>query len=144
MGIDPTVNIIEHMAPADRKKLGRRGETRAETVHRVTTRAERRIHDQFSGFCHRHNIAVWHSSPVKKSSIRTGLPDFLLLKNRRALLIEFKIPPNKLSFEQVEVFAALEENGDHVEVIQETAPGEAYRLATMLARDYFALPEGLE
>ena len=144
MGLEPTANIVERMAAADRKKLGRRGETRAETVHRVTTALERKIHDQFSSFCRRHKIAVWHSHPTRKSSIRTGLPDFLCLKNSRALLIEFKVLPNKLSKEQDEVFAELESGGNYVHVIEEDAPGEAYRLATALVRDYFHLTQGLE
>jgi hypothetical protein len=77
MGIDLT-DITEEMRvrmyPADRKALGKRGLTNAEAREKYCTRTERGIHDQFTGFCKRNGFIVWHSNPVKKSSIRTGLP----------------------------------------------------------------------
>jgi hypothetical protein len=90
----------------DRKPLKRRGMTAAEKRDKRCKILERKIHDQFSGFAKRNGFIVWHSSPIKRSSIRSGLPDFLLWKNGRALGIEFKVPPNNLTTEQINVFRA--------------------------------------
>jgi hypothetical protein len=100
---------------------------------------ERDIHAQFTGFCRRHGIIVWHSNPVRKSSIATGLPDFLCWRNGIAVAIEFKVGPNTLTSEQKHVFQAIKDagNGD-VHVCTETAPGTAYAAATAILKQTYA------
>jgi hypothetical protein len=142
MGIDLanlTDRQLQMMPNAERKKLGKRAVTAAEALHVETSRLERKIHDQFTGFCDRYGIDPWHSNPTRKSSIRAGYPDFLCVKNSRAVGIEFKIPPNKLSAVQEARFAECRAHGNEVHVCEETAPGAAYRQATMILRQFFNL-----
>jgi hypothetical protein len=142
MGIDPAMLTEAQkrlMPKAERRKLGRAGLTRAEALHIATTRLEREIHDQFSSFCLRNGIDVWHSNPTKKSSIGTGLPDFLCWKGGRAICIEFKIKGNPLSKIQESRIDTLIAHGNPVHVCVEDEPGLAYIKATGILRDYFNL-----
>jgi hypothetical protein len=125
----------------DRKRFKGRGMTAAEIRDKNCTTLERKIHDQFSGFCKRNGFIVWHSNPTRKSSIRAGLPDFLLWKYDLALGIEFKVPPNDLSPVQVEVFAEITLAGCRVVVCTETAEGAAYSAAVQETIKFFNLPD---
>jgi VRR-NUC domain len=142
MGIPPeqlTENQLSKMDPSDRKPLGKRGMTAAEKRDKACKILERKIHDQFSGFAKRNGFIVWHSSPVKRSSIRSGLPDFLLWKNNLGLGIEFKVPPNNLTTEQINVFREIEVTGCQVIVCIETEEGAAYAQATRETIKFFNL-----
>lgn len=145
MGIKPIAvpdNIWARMIETDRKKFPRKiRETNAERERRQITTLERKIHDQFSNFCRRNGITVWHSSPIRRSSIRKGLPDFLCWKGGRAIAIEFKIPPNKLTKEQEIVLGELNTNRNPVYVCEEVTPGAAYCQATALLCKYFNLTQ---
>jgi len=143
MGIDPfslsdkQKSMIE---PSDREKGGRTLQTRSESLARVGKLLERKIHDQFSDFCHRHKIIVWHSNPTKKSSIRVGLPDFLCLRNDIAVCIEFKVLPNNPTIDQKRVFQDISDCGNSpVHVCIENAPGAAYAQATAILKDAYKL-----
>jgi hypothetical protein len=133
MGINPSALNDKQRAmidPRDRKR-DKRLRSQGDAQQRYCTRLERKIHDQFTSFCKRHDIIYWHSSPVHKSSIMTGLPDYLCLYNNIAIAIEFKIPPNKLTKEQERVFSAIENAGNRrVLICEETRPGAAYSTAT--------------
>ena len=128
------------MIPADRKKLGRVGMTAAEAQHRYVTRTERHIHDQFTSFCRRNGIEPIHSNPVRKSSTRSGLPDFICWKDR-AIGIEFKIAGNDLSPIQRKVINEQLAKGNTVYVVTETEPGSAYKEATRIVKEFFGLVE---
>jgi hypothetical protein len=144
MGIPPgqlTDQFLSKIDQRDRKPLKRRGMTAAEKRDKACKILERKIHDQFSGFAKRNGFIVWHSSPVKRSSIRSGLPDFLLWKNHRALGIEFKVPPNNLTTEQINVFREIEVTGCQVIVCIETTEGAAYAQATREVTKFFKLLE---
>jgi hypothetical protein len=144
MGIDPamlTEAQLRLIPEADRKPLGKLGLTKAEALRQETFKLERKIHDEFSGFCQRNQITIWHSNPVRKSSIRPGLPDFLCWKSGRAIAIEFKVAPNKLTTEQEIVFTELKANKNPAYVCEEDQEGAAYRQATALLRIYFNLTE---
>jgi hypothetical protein len=143
MGIPPgqlTDQFLSKIDRRDRKPLGKAGMTQAEIRDKRCKILERRIHYQFSGFAKRNGFIVWHSSPVKRSSIRTGLPDFLLWKDGRALGIEFKVPPNDLTTEQRTVFTEIGGVGCEVIVCTETDPGAAYVQATRETAKFFNLP----
>jgi len=142
MGIDPaslTERQLQLMAKADRQKLGRRGVTAAEALQMETTRLERQIHNQFSSFCLRHEIDVWHSNPTRRSTIGAGLPDFLCVKNSRAIAIEFKIRGNKLSPVQEGRFTELRGHGNEVHVCEEMSSGAAYTEAIRILKEFFHL-----
>jgi hypothetical protein len=128
------------MEPADRKKLGKRGETFLQAEKRRVTRTERDIHYKFISFLKRHEIPYTHSSPIRKSSIKKGHPDFLVgLRDNRGFYAEFKIPPNNLTKEQKEQIAFLERNGNTVIVAEETSPGAAYTAAIRETGRFFNL-----
>jgi hypothetical protein len=143
MGIKPVElndNIWRRMDQADRKKYPRKLRlTQAEREREQLATLERKIHDQFSSFCRRNGIDFWHSSPVRKSSIEAGLPDFLCAKNNRHVCIEFKVAPNKLSAVQEQRIALLALHGNDVYVCTETQEGSAYKEATELVTEFFNL-----
>jgi hypothetical protein len=134
---DSQLSMIE---PGERKPLKRRGMTAAELRDKSCKILERKIHDQFTGFCKRNRFIVWHSNPVRKSSIRTGLPDFLLWKHDLALGIEFKVPPNDLTTQQIGVFEEIKFAECRVVVCTETSPGAAYMQAILATINFFNLP----
>jgi hypothetical protein len=142
MGID-TARLNDHMLvrmePADRKRLGKNGRTKSDALHDETRKLERAIHDQFTSFCKRNDIIVWHSNPVRKASIRTGLPDFLCWRNGKALGIEFKVFPNTMSTEQKDVFHECFQCGNTVHVCEESPSNNAYAQAIMLIAEFFEL-----
>jgi hypothetical protein len=125
----------------DRVPLKRRGMTAAEVRDKRCKILERKIHDQFNGFAKRNGFIVWHSNPIRKSSIRTGLPDFLLWKNNLGLGIEFKVPPNELTVEQINVFYEIGVAGCKVVICTETEEGAAYMKATREVIKFFKLSE---
>lgn len=144
MGIDPrllTDRQLRLISPADRKPLGKAGMTAGEALTKETKTLERKIHNDFTGFCNRHGIDVWHSNPVRKSSIGEGLPDFLCLRSGLGVCIEFKVLPNKLSRVQENRIARLRENGNMVHVCEESGPGTAYNDAVKLLTAYYHLNE---
>ena len=137
-----TEPILVRMEKAERKRYGVRGMTRTEALERETSRLERDIHNQFTMFCMRHKVIVWHSNPVRKSSIRMGLPDYLCLKNNLPILIEFKVLPNKLTEKQKEVFEEIVLCGNSKPyVCVETESGAAYHQAVSLLKAIYHLEE---
>lgn len=128
---------IDQLDPADRKKLGLK--THSEREHIRTTQSERAIHTQFIGFLRRYDLPFTHSSPVKKSSIQVGTPDFQITRDCRSIYVEFKVPPNSLTTEQYSYFAFLERNGNRIVVATETQEGAAYAKATIEVSQFFNL-----
>jgi hypothetical protein len=117
MGINPADLNDKQRAlidASDRKKLGKAGRTWAEAQAIIEHRLERKLQDDFIGFCKRHRIAWTRSNPSKRSQIGPGAPDFHLSKNDRSCYAEFKVGKNKLSPEQVKYIEWLEECGNTV------------------------------
>ena len=115
----------------DRKLLGRYAKTIGQIAKQKAIRLERHIHDEFSSFCRRNRIVVWHSNPVRKSSIAAGLPDYLCLKNDIPVTVEFKLAQNDLTNQQKQKFSEIEESGNRkVLLCVETTEGAAYHKAT--------------
>jgi hypothetical protein len=103
--------MLEKMEPADRRRLGKAGLTMAERVAKEEIRAERQLHNQFSGFLNRHGFFSVHADPTRKSTIRAGWPDYSVFKAGRVLFIEFKVGLNTLSTEQQSVVDGLKAGG---------------------------------
>jgi hypothetical protein len=104
--------ILTKMDPADRAKLGPAGVTAAESAARDRVRSERKDHSDFINYCNLRAITWNHCDPTRKSTARTGWPDFdLSFPVRRRLLVEFKVRPNKLTPEQEERRIELERDG---------------------------------
>jgi hypothetical protein len=121
MGIDPsTLNgrQVGLMSKADRKRLGR--ETLPETIARYSDKLERALHDQYIGFLHRHGFKpyqILHSHMNKKSTLPVGFPDFMVLRDGKTLLVEFKVGANVCSPEQEVVIADLIAQGFCVKIL---------------------------
>lgn len=143
MGIDPTQlndRIRSRMTPADRKKLGKRGETFAEADRRRVSRNERDIHYKFIGFLRRYEIPYIHSNPIRKSSIKKGKPDFFVGPiDDRGFSIEFKVPPNDLTNAQKDEIAFLLQKRNTVLIAEETSEGAAYTAAIKETAIFFNL-----
>jgi hypothetical protein len=142
MGIDPRSfndKQLGLISAADRRPMGKAGMTSGEALTKETKTLERSIHNQFTGFCNRTGVDVWHSNPCRKSSIGEGLPDFLCLKNGIGVCIEFKVLPNKLSRVQTNRIARLRENGNTVHVCEESGPGTAYADAINILTKLYSL-----
>jgi hypothetical protein len=112
-------NILTKMEPADRAKLPK--ELRLTANERQTVavnKLEREMHNGFSNWLNlrKRFFSFVHTNPVRKSTIRKGWPDFTVLHRGRALLIEFKVPPNSLTAEQKDVFQELSVAGNQIYV----------------------------
>lgn len=115
-------NLLEKMAPEDRKSLGKEGWTAAECHDKQSLKLERKLHAEFSGFLRRHEFElVIHTDPRKKSAIMPGFPDYTILREGKVLFIEFKVSTNTLSDIQKEVIAMLLKEGFTVLVLRSYA-----------------------
>lgn len=122
-------NIRSKIDPADLAKLPK--EVRSSFTEQQGKKAkelERAIHSQFAGWLRTHKrlFSFNHADPTRASRMRTGWPDFSIHRNNRSLLIEFKVPPNKLTADQIEVFQELSDNGNEVTIC--TTLGDAIHL----------------
>jgi hypothetical protein len=104
-------HIARLMSEEDRKKLGIM--TADELAAQSTLILEREIHSQFSSWLYRNGFEdFYHSDPVRRPTIKAGLPDFGIYRNSRILFIEFKVRPNGLSPVQEETFARMGNRGN--------------------------------
>jgi VRR-NUC domain-containing protein len=109
MGWDPNTipdRVKELMV--DRPK-GKVWQTSAEAIQKKADQLEFELHDQFWSFLRRNNFEdVEYSGMHQSTRRRKGVPDFLVCRDSRRLGIEFKVPPNKLSEDQVKFFEMAE------------------------------------
>src|ERR1700758_1284248 len=88
-------HLARLMAPADRKANGI--ETPEEASERHTLTLEREIHSQFGAWLYRRGFEdFYHSDPVRRPTIKAGLPDFGVYRDSRILFIEIKVGKNDL------------------------------------------------
>lgn len=143
MGYNPATlsdSFLSKMEGNERRALGKAGRTQAEIADKQCRDAEKEIHNQWQGFCDRHNIYTTHAATDRRSTIRKGHLDFACSKCNRIMFIEFKVPPNKLTPEQVREIDRLRACGCMaVYVIEERVRGAALRLAIELATMFFQL-----
>jgi hypothetical protein len=110
-------NIISKVA--DRSQLPKAIRlTSSEKAYQEQRRREIAMHNEFSGWLNmrRRIFSVIHADPARKSTIRKGWPDYTVLRGGRALCIEFKVPPNGLTSDQLDVFSELLTTGIDVYV----------------------------
>lgn len=75
---------------------------------------ERALHDTFEGWCRVTGHSYIHSRMDKRSTIRSGWPDYTIFCGGRAVCVEFKFGDGKLRPEQEEVIAELLAGGTPV------------------------------
>jgi len=86
----------------------------AEMVDDKPCEAEREMHDQFERWLRVHEkgpIPYVHSAMNRKSTVREGLPDFVVMFQERCCLVEFKMPGNKPTDIQMEVITEFSRAG---------------------------------
>jgi hypothetical protein len=111
-------NITRHMDPEIRKKHGLLlAEERAEKADRET---ERQMHVEVSRECLRQRIGMIEARMDKRSTIPKGHPDFTLMKNNQLLLLELKAANGRLSNDQEDRIAELEQCGNQTVVASST------------------------
>ena len=104
-------NVARLMTPADRKRYGIL--TPEEQSAHNSLVLERELHNQFGGWLYRHEFCdYYHSDPVRRPTIKAGLPDFGIYRDSRILFLEFKVKPNGLSPDQEIVFGRMGRQGN--------------------------------
>lgn len=126
-------NIARLMSPADRKANGI--ETPEEESERHNLTLERDIHSQFGSWLYRHGFEdYYHSDPVRRPTIKSGLPDFGVYRDSRIIWIEFKVHPNSLTPSQEECFERMGRNGNIIMVCYSSPQAE------QIVTKFFNLP----
>ena len=116
-------NIARLMSPEDRKANGIL--TPEEERAQANLTLEREIHHQFGGWLYRHGFEdYYHSDPVRRPTIKSGLPDFGVYRDSRIIWIEFKVHPNKLTQSQEECFERMGRNGNIIMVCYSSPQAE--------------------
>lgn len=110
--IDPKLlpeNIRKCMPKEDRQKTG--ALTLVEVFEKEARGEEIKTHNKFMDWCRLNGVSFVHSRTDRKSTIRSGHPDFTLLWHGRGCCVEFKAPGGRLSEDQSEAIAELAKNG---------------------------------
>jgi hypothetical protein len=111
-------NIMRRMDPETRKKHGLLlAEEQAEKADRET---ERQMHVEVQRECLRQRIGVIEARMDKRSTIPKGHPDFTLMKNNNLFLLELKATNGRLSNDQENRIAELEQCGNQTVVASST------------------------
>ena len=125
-------NIARLMSPKDRKTHGILTPEEESTQANLTL--EREIHHQFGGWLYRHGFEdYYHSDPVRRPTIKAGLPDFGIYRDSRILFLEIKVRPNGLSQIQEEVFQRMGRAGNVILICY------SYEEATRAVAQFFNL-----
>lgn len=125
-------HIARLMGEEDRKAYGLL--TPEEQRDRACLILEREIHSQFSGWLKRNGFEdYYHSDPVKRATIKKGLPDYGIYRDSRILFIEFKVGKNGLTPDQEEVFGRMGRQGNVILVCY------SYEEAVQTVQKFFSL-----
>jgi len=130
-------HILSKIDPVDRAKLPKKiRSTAAETNARNEQQLELDMHNEFSRWLtlRKKFVSFIHANPAKRSTIQKGHPDYTVISRNRCLMIEFKVPPNSLSPDQLDRFAELAVAGNDIMVC--TSAGDAIHLVI----EHFDLP----
>jgi hypothetical protein len=126
-------NIARLMSPEDRKANGIL--TPEEESAQANLTLEREIHNQFGSWLYRHGFEdYYHSDPVRRPTIKAGLPDFGIYRDSRILFVEIKVRPNGLSPAQEEVFQRMGAAGNVILIVY------SYEEAARVTAKFFNLP----
>lgn len=132
-----TDRLRKLMDPADKKKLGKEGQTFDEAQSGAWDKLEKELHNQYLGFLRRNGfIEPIHAPMNKKSMLPEGWPDFTVFGGGRGippLFIEFKVGKNKLSKEQESCIELLRSMGYTVYVLY------TYEESVRYTKAYFGL-----
>jgi hypothetical protein len=111
-------NILKCMDPETRKKVGQL--TSREAQEKWARETERQMHVDVRRECLRQRIYVLEAPMHKKSMLPKGHPDLTLLKNGYSMLIELKTEYGRLSTDQIDRIAELEQCGNQTTVANST------------------------
>jgi hypothetical protein len=102
-------HIVEKIAdPAERK----RHMTALDAADKYALSTERELHSKFSSYCLLHGILFEHENPSKRSTARSGWPDYRLFgPGGHFMAIEFKVGSNRLTGPQEAIKVELEKRG---------------------------------
>jgi hypothetical protein len=121
------------MSAEDRKRLGIL--TPEEERAQANLTCEREIHHQFGAWLYKKGFEdYYHSDPVRRPTIKAGLPDFGIYRDSRIIWIEIKVPPNGLTRSQEECFERMGRQGNIIMIANSSS--EAERIVTK----FFNLP----
>ena len=121
------------MSPEDRKRYGILS-PEEQSAHNSLV-LERELHNQFGGWLYRHEFCdYYHSDPVRRPTIKAGLPDFGIYRDSRIIWIEFKVKPNWLSQDQEECFQRMGRQGNIIMICYSSQEAEG------IIKKFFSLP----
>lgn len=103
-------NLLRCMSPEQRKKYGQL--TSREAQEKWQRDTEKQIHVAVTLECLRQKISVVEPAMTRRSTIAKGHPDMTLLKDNHCLLLELKAEGGRLSTEQIDRIAHLQECGN--------------------------------
>lgn len=104
-------HILRLMSPEDRKLLGNSGFTAEEVTKLYNARKEKEMHEIFGDWLRLSRTPFIHARTDKRSTIAVGAPDFTVMHQGRAICIEFKMPGETQSEEQIKFQNLLQESG---------------------------------
>jgi len=104
-------SVKSKIAPEIRTELGFHAQTTAEARDKYERGLEKEMHERFIQWLNYSGISFVHSRMDKPASIQKGWPDFTLLRDGKAVLVEFKTPENDLTADQADVCNGLRGNG---------------------------------
>ena len=111
-------NILRRMPDAQRKRLGKRGQTLKEAIEKQEVKAERDLHKQIVSYLEQHHgIKVGHARMDRKSTFTVGWPDLTFAIQGKACALELKVGTNVLESEQRECLAKMVADGWSVAVV---------------------------
>ncbi len=126
-------NILKLMTPPERKAYGRRGLLASEAMAINKARVEADIHKTFIQWLNLHDLLFLRARMDKKSTMTKGAADFTVIRGNRTILIECKMPGEKLKPDQEEFKLNCERNGTPLHIAYDAAT------AIELVRTFFRI-----
>lgn len=117
-------SFLKRMAPADRAKLGKAGQTAEEAEAAFVARTESELQLQIKAMLNRNGIHVIRSRMDKRTTTANGTPDLLfafpLPGSGHAIPVawEVKMPGKKPTDDQIETLLAMSKNGWQTAVVK--------------------------
>ena len=136
-------HILRRMSAADRKQLGAAGITADEALARAAARTERELQDLIAALLRLRGIDYCQPSPVKKSGITIGWPDFTFCHHGVPIVLEVKTATGTLRPEQAALHPRLAAQGWRVHVVRTVAEVKAILDAIDLAKRSVAVAKAI-
>lgn len=119
-------NILRHMSAADRKPLGKAGQTMAELEAKATATAEKELTRDIRDYLGHRGVTPLIPKFGKATGILPGWPDVTFAYRGIPVLWELKIGKNKLQQVQEALIPLLVANGWHHAVIRSIQEAKAF------------------